>query len=38
MTDEDPPFVNLHVPENTDAGMYRLLGRTYSFRMVYEFE
>ena len=38
LTDQDPPFVNYNVPENTDAGMYRLLGRTYRIRLVYEFK
>ena len=37
-TDEHPPFVNLFVPENTDAGTYPLLGRTYYFNFRYRIQ
>ena len=36
VTDEDPPFVNLASPANTDAGSYRLLGRTYFLELRYD--
>ena len=38
VTDEEPPFVNSGVPENTDAATYRLLGRTYLFKLGYRFQ
>jgi outer membrane receptor protein involved in Fe transport len=34
-TDEDPPFINAFVPENTDTGTYPLLGRTYFLQVSY---
>jgi len=37
VTDEDPPFVNTGLPENTDPGSYRLLGRTYFIQLLYRF-
>jgi outer membrane receptor protein involved in Fe transport len=37
LTDEDPPFVNLASPANTDPGAYRLLGRTYFLELRYDF-
>ena len=36
LTDEDPPFVNLASPANTDAGTYRLLGRSYFLELRYD--
>ena len=38
VTDEDPPFVNLASMPNTDAGTYRLLGRSYFLELRYQFE
>jgi iron complex outermembrane recepter protein len=38
VTDEDPPFVNLASIPNTDAGTYRLLGRSYFLELRYQFE
>ncbi len=37
LTDEDPPFVNLMSIANTDAGTYRLLGRSYFLELRYDF-
>jgi hypothetical protein len=37
VTNEDPPFVNLASAANTDAGTYRLLGRTYFLELRYAF-
>jgi outer membrane receptor protein involved in Fe transport len=37
LTDEDPPFVNLASPANTDPGAYRLLGRSYFLELRYDF-
>ena len=37
LSDQDPPFINLVVPENTDAATYRLLGRTYFMSVRYGF-
>ena len=37
ITNEDPPFVNTGLPENTDPGSYRLLGRTYFIKLLYHF-
>ena len=37
LTDESPPFVNTGLPENTDPGTYRLLGRTYFLEARYHF-
>ncbi len=37
LTNEVPPFVNTGLPENTDPGTYRLLGRTYLLRLLYHF-
>ena len=36
VTDQDPPFVNGESAGNTDAGTYRLLGRTYFLELRYE--
>jgi len=38
VTDEDPPFVNLASVPNTDAGTYRLLGRSYFLELRYQLE
>jgi outer membrane receptor protein involved in Fe transport len=37
LTDEDPPFVNMAGQANTDAGTYRLLGRTFFLELRYDF-
>ena len=37
VTNEDPPFVHLASAANTDAGTYRLLGRTYFLELRYAF-
>jgi outer membrane receptor protein involved in Fe transport len=37
ITDEDPPFINTGLPENTDPGTYRLLGRAYHLNLSYKF-
>ena len=37
VTNEDPPFVNRASPANTDAGTYRLLGRSYFLELRYDF-
>jgi outer membrane receptor protein involved in Fe transport len=37
LTDEDPPFVNMASPANTDPGAYRLLGRTFFLELRYDF-
>ena len=37
VTNENPPFVNLASAANTDAGTYRLLGRTYFLELRYAF-
>ena len=37
LTDEDPPYVNLASPANTDPGTYRLLGRSYFLELRYDF-
>jgi outer membrane receptor protein involved in Fe transport len=35
VSDEDPPYVNRASAGNTDAGTYRLLGRTFFFQLRY---
>jgi outer membrane receptor protein involved in Fe transport len=34
---KDPPFLNTGLPENTDPGTYRLLGRSYSLMLNRQF-
>ncbi len=37
IADQDPPFVNLGFPENTDPGTYPLLGREFSAGITWSF-
>jgi len=37
LADQDPPFINSGLPENTDPATYPLLGRSYFFSLLYNF-